>query len=256
MLLAIDAGNTNITLGVFQGPELLATWRLNTDRSQTADEYGIQVKDLFDRASMNVKEVEAIIIACVVPQLHDALNLMSERYFQLAPIFVDYTTKTGLKILYDQPSELGADRIVDAVAAVEKYGAPCIVVDFGTATTFNAINSKREYLGGIIAPGIMTSAEALFSRAAKLPRVPIERPKNVIGTSTVEAMQSGIFHGYGSLVNGLLEDMVNAMQETPKVIVTGGLARVIGDALYYVFEFDQNLTLDGLRIVYEMNRPV
>jgi type III pantothenate kinase len=254
MLLAIDAGNTNITLGVFRDKELLATWRLITDRSQTADEYGIQVQDLFQRAGMDVKEVEAIIIASVVPQLHDTLNLMSERYFHLAPVFVDHTMKTGLKILYDQPSELGTDRIVDAVAAVEKYGAPCIVIDFGTATTFNAINSKREYLGGIIAPGIMTAAEALFSRAAKLPRVAIERPKNVIGTSTVEAMQSGIFFGYGNLVNGLIEDLFHAMQETPKVIVTGGLARVIKDQLSYVFEFDQNLTLDGLRIVHEMNK--
>ena len=138
--------------------------------------------------------------------------------------------------------------------AVEKYGAPCIVVDFGTATTFNAINSKREYLGGIIAPGIMTCADALFDRAAKLPRVPIERPKSVIGKSTVEAMQSGLFYGYGNLVDGLLENMLHAMQETPKIIVTGGLARVIGDALHYVYEFDPNLTLDGLRIVYEKNK--
>lgn len=254
MLLAIDAGNTNITLGVFQGPELLATWRLITDRSQTADKYGIEVQNLFERAGMNVKEVEAIVVASVVPQLHNALNQVSERYFQLAPIFVDHTTNTGLKILYDQPAELGADRIVDAVAAVEKYGAPCIVVDFGTATTFNAVNSKREYLGGIIAPGIMTSAEALFARAAKLPRVSIARPKNVIGASTMEAMQSGLYHGYANLVNGLIEDMYEAMQETPKVIATGGLARVIADALHFVYEFDQNLTLDGLRIVYEMNK--
>jgi type III pantothenate kinase len=256
MLLAIDAGNTNITLGVFQGPELLGTWRLLTDRSRTADEYGVDVQNAFERAGMNVKKVEAVIIACVVPQLHDTLKVMSERYLQLTPFFVDHTTKTGLKILYDQPSELGADRIVDAVAAVEKYGPPCIVVDFGTATTFNAINSKREYLGGIIAPGIMTAAEALFSRAAKLPRVLIEPPKNIIGASTVEAMQSGIFYGYKNLVDGLLEDMLHAMEETPKVIATGGLARVIGNALRHIDEFDQHLTLDGLRIVYEMNRPV
>jgi type III pantothenate kinase len=254
MLLAIDAGNTNITLGVFQDADLLATWRLITDRSQTADEYGIQVQNLFERTGINIKGIEAIIIACVVPQLYDTLNLMAERYLQSPPVFVDYTMKTGLKILYDQPSELGADRIVDAVAAVEKYGAPCIVVDFGTATTFNAINSKREYLGGIIAPGIMTSAEALFSRAAKLPRVLIEPPKNLIGASTVEAMQSGIFYGYKNLVDGLLEDMLHVMEETPRVIATGGLARVIGNALRHIHEFDQHLTLDGLRIVYEMNK--
>ena len=254
MLLAIDAGNTNITLGVYQGPALLATWRLMTDRTRAADEYGTEVRNLFERAGMNAKELEAVVVACVVPQLHDTLKVMSERYLQHTPLFVDHTTKTGLKILYDDPSELGADRIVDAVAAVEKYGPPCIVVDFGTATTFNAINSRREYLGGIIAPGLMTSAEALFARAAKLPRVPIERPENVIGRSTVAAMQSGIFHGYGNLVDGLLEDMYHAMQEAPKVIVTGGLVPVIKDALHFVYEFDQNLTLDGLRIVYELNK--
>jgi type III pantothenate kinase len=254
MLLAIDAGNSNIKLGLFQGPELLRSWRLTTDGSRSPDDYGIELRDLFEQAGMNVAEVEAGIIVSVVPQLNTTLKLMCERLFKLIPVFVDHTTNTGLKILYDQPSELGADRIVSAVAAVEKYGAPCIVVDFGTATTFNAINSKREYLGGIIAPGIMTCADALFVRAAKLPRVSVERPKNVIGRSTVEAMQSGIFYGYANLVNGLLEDMLHAMQETPKVIVTGGLARLLTDALRYTCEVDQNLTLDGLRIVYEKNK--
>ncbi|HKR23057.1 MAG TPA: type III pantothenate kinase [Pyrinomonadaceae bacterium] len=254
MLLAIDAGNTNITLGAYNGAELLANWRMITERTRTADEYGIELGNLFDAAGMNVNDVAAVIVASVVPQLNETLKVMSERYLQRTPVFVDHTMKTGLKILYVQPAELGADRIVDAVAAVEKYGPPCIVVDFGTATTFNAVNSKREYLGGIIAPGIMTAAEALFSRAAKLPRVAIERPKSLIGKSTVEAMQSGIYHGYANLVNGLIEDMYHAMQETPKVIVTGGLARVIEGGLHYTFEFDQNLTLDGLRIVYEMNK--
>lgn len=251
MLLAIDAGNTNIKLGIFQGSQLLANWRLTTDRQRSADEYWNEVRQLFERAGMDVKSVAAIMVASVVPQLNNMLKLMSERYLQITPGFVDHTTNTGLKILYDEPSELGADRIVSAVAAVEKYGAPCIVVDFGTATTFNAINSSREFCGGIIAPGIMTSAEALFSRAAKLPRVSIERPKNVIGTSTREALQSGIFHGYKNLVDGLLEDMRQAMQETPKVIATGGLARVLGDALHVTYEIDPNLTLDGLRIIHE-----
>jgi type III pantothenate kinase len=254
MLLAIDAGNTNVKLGVFQGPRMLASWRMTTDASRTADEYGIELRDLFQKAGLSLKEIEAVMVASVVPQLNSTLELMSESYLQATAVFVDHTTNTGLKILYDQPSELGVDRIVAAVAAAEKYGAPCIVVDIGTATTFNAINSKREYLGGIIAPGLMTCAEALFSRAAKLPRVSIERPKNVIGKSTVEAMQSGIFYGYANLVNGLLEDMLHAMQETPKVIVTGGLARVLTDALRYSYEVDQNLTLDGLRIVYELNK--
>jgi len=252
MLLAIDAGNTNIKLGLFQGAELLANWRLATDRSRTADEYGNDVRGLF--AGIDVKQVEAIVITCVVPQLHDTLRMMSERYFELTPLFVDHTTKTGLTILYDNPSELGADRIVNAVAAVEKYGAPCVVIDFGTATTFNAINSKREYLGGIIAPGLMTAADALFARAARLPRVAIERPKKVIATSTIEAMKSGLFYGYGSLVDGLIERMLEEMEETPKVIATGGLAELMEHASRYKYQIDENLTLDGLRIVYELNK--
>lgn len=252
MLLAIDAGNTNIKLGLFQGAELLANWRLATDRSRTADEYGNDVRGLF--AGMDVKQVEAIVITCVVPQLHDTLRMMSERYFELTPLFVDHTTKTGLTILYDNPSELGADRIVNAVAAVEKYGAPCVVIDFGTATTFNAINSKREYLGGIIAPGLMTAADALFARAARLPRVAIEPPKKVIATSTIEAMKSGLFYGYGSLVDGLIERMLEEMEETPKVIATGGLAELMEHASRYKYQIDENLTLDGLRIVYELNK--
>lgn len=252
MLLAIDAGNTNIKLGLFQGAELLANWRLATDRSRTADEYGNDVRGLF--AGMDVKQVEAIVITCVVPQLHDTLRVMSERYFELTPLFVGHTTKTGLTILYDNPSELGADRIVNAVAAVEKYGAPCVVIDFGTATTFNAINSKREYLGGIIAPGLMTAADALFARAARLPRVAIERPKKVIATSTIEAMKSGLFYGYGSLVDGLIERMLEEMEETPKVIATGGLAELMEHASRYKYQIDENLTLDGLRIVYELNK--
>ena len=254
MLLAIDAGNTNIKLGVFQGPELLANWRLATDTARSADEYGVEIRNLFDQASLNIKGVKAIIVASVIPQLNETLKGMSERYLQLTPVFVDHTTNTGLTILYDQPSELGVDRIVGAVAAVEKYGAPCVVVDFGTATTFNAINSKREYLGGIIIPGIMTFADSLFSRTAKLPRVSLEPPANVIGRSTVEAIQSGIFFGYGTLVDGLLEHLLHAMQEAPKVIATGGLARVIDQELHFIYEFDQNLTLDGLRIVYELNK--
>jgi type III pantothenate kinase len=251
MLLAIDAGNTNVKLGVYQGPELLATWRLLTDQARTAEEYESAVRELFAQAEIDVKEVEAVIVASVVPQLNDALTQVSERCFQLTPRFVDHTTNTGLKLLYDQPSELGADRIVDAVAAVEKYGAPCIVINLGTATTFNAINSKREYLGGIIAPGIMTSADALFSRAAKLPRVAIARPKNLIGTSTVDAMQSGLFYGYAGLVDGLIERVRETLDGSPKVIATGGFAPLLADESKHIDVVDQTLTLDGLRIIHE-----
>jgi type III pantothenate kinase len=251
MLLAIDAGNTNIKLGVYQGPELRAKWRLIPDHLGPQDEYATVVRGLFERSGLDAKDLKAVIIASVVPHLNDPLRSMSERYFQLTPRFVDHTTDTGLKLLYDQPSQLGADRIVDAVAAVEKYGAPCIVVDFGTATTFNAVNAKREYLGGVIAPGIKTAADALFSRAAKLPRVAIERPQKVIGTSTVEAMQSGLFYGYASLIDGLIERMLEAMDDSPKVIATGGLARLMEHASKYIRQIDENLTLDGLRIIHE-----
>lgn len=250
MLLAIDAGNTNIKLGVYQGPTLRAKWRLIPEYLP-AEQYETELQRLFHGSNLDVKDIEAIIIASVVPQMNDTLRSLSERYLQLTPQFVDHTTNTGLKLLYDQPSQLGADRIADSVAAVEKYGAPCIVVDFGTATTFNAINSKSEYVGGIIAPGLMTAADALFSRTAKLPRVAIERPNKVIGTSTIAAMQSGLFYGYASLIDGLIERMLEEMQVTPKVIATGGLARLMEHASKYIRQIDENLTLDGLRIIHE-----
>jgi type III pantothenate kinase len=244
MLLAIDAGNSAVKLGVFNGSELLKNWRLNRE----------ELRPPFDLGGLNAQDIDAMIISSVVPALNDTLRSLAMNRFNVTPFFVDNTTVTGLTILYDQPSELGTDRIVSAVAAVEKYGAPCIVLDFGTATTFNAINSKREYLGGIIAPGIMTSAEALFTRAARLPRVEIERPKKVIGTSTVEAMQSGIFYGYAGLVDGLIDRMFEAMDETPRVIATGGLAFLMKHASKYISDVDETLTLDGLRILYEMNK--
>jgi len=253
MLLVIDAGNTNVTLGLFKGADLLAQWRLTTDRELSSDEYGTPVRDLFERDHIDLKQVEAIAIASVVPPLNPSLSRMSEVYFGLTPLFVDYTTVTGLKILYDSPAELGADRIVDAVAGVAKYGAPCIVVDFGTATTFNAVNAEREYLGGVIAPGIKISAEALFARTAKLPPVEIKRPDRVIGSSTVEAMQSGLFYGYAGLVDGILDRMIAEMGTTPRVIATGGLAPLIAGASRFIETIDPTLTLDGLRFVYERN---
>jgi type III pantothenate kinase len=254
MLLVIDAGNSNLTLGVFSGAELLAQWRLLTDRDKSAEQYGLEIRELFKRDGVEVKNVEGIAIASVVPQLDNALTEIATN-FGVQPLFVDHTTNTGLKLLYDTPSELGADRIVDAAAALAKYGAPCIVVDFGTATTFNAVNAAHEYLGGVIAPGIKTSAEALFSRAAKLPRVEIKRPEKVIATSTHGAMQSGLYHGYAGLVDGVLEKMIAETGSRPRVIATGGLARVVAGASKFIEKIDETLTLDGLRLIYERNNP-
>jgi type III pantothenate kinase len=250
MLLVIDAGNTNVTLAIFRGSDLLVQWRLHTDRDLSGDEYATRVRELFDLAGIDSREIDGVAIASVVPPLNPSLTRMVEVCFGLTPLFVDHTTDTGLKILYESPSELGADRIVDAVAGVAKYGAPCIVVDFGTATTFNAVNEAHEYLGGVIAPGVMISAEALFSRAAKLPRVEIKRPDRVIGTSTVAAMQSGLYHGYGGLVDGVLERMIAEMGTKPRVIATGGLATRVAGASKLVEKVDETLILDGLQLIY------
>ena len=245
MLLAIDAGNSNIKFALFDGAELLAQSRL--PNSVTSNQFAVELGSLTQAAT----HVEAVLIASVVPVLNPKLTRLAEDHFKLAPVFVDHTTPTGLKLLYDSPAELGADRIVDAVAAVAKYGAPCIVVDFGTATTFNAINAAGEFLGGAISPGLMTCSEALFARAAKLPRVKFERPEKVIGSSTVAAIQSGLYHGYVALVDGVLERMFRELGEAPPVIATGGLAHAVAAASEYIEQVDDTLTLEGLRLVYE-----
>ena len=253
MLLVIDAGNTNTSLGVFSGNELVAHWRLTTARSRTVDEYGVHARNLFELAGIDFKAITAIAIASVVPPLNYTLKTMAETYFHLTPLFIDHTTDAGLKILYEPASDVGADRIVDAVAAVEKYGAPCIVVDFGTATTFNAINEQGEYVGGVITPGIMISTDALFERTAKLPRVDIRRPQTVIGSSTITAMQSGLYHGYVGLVDGVLQKMIAEIGGTraPRVVATGGLAPLIATGSEFIELVDETLTLEGLRMIYE-----
>jgi type III pantothenate kinase len=251
MLLVIDAGNTNTSLGVFNEAELVAHWRLTTARSRTVDEYGVHARNLFELAGIDFNAISAIAIASVVPPLNYTLKTMAETYFHVTPLFVDQDIDTGLRILYEPASDVGADRIVDAVAAIQKYGAPCIVVDFGTATTFNAINAEGQYVGGAITPGIMISSEALFARTAKLPRVDIRRPQSVIGSSTITAMQSGLYHGFVGLVDGVLRKMIEEIGGSPRVIATGGLASLIATGSEFIELVDETLTLEGLRLIYE-----
>ncbi|MDX6692649.1 MAG: type pantothenate kinase [Blastocatellia bacterium] len=251
MLLVIDVGNTNTSLGVYDGAELVKHWRLTTARARTIDEYGVHARNLFALAEIDFKAITAVTIASVVPQLNFTLKKMSEVYFHHTPLFIDNTTDTGLEILYEPPSDVGADRIVDAVAAVHKYGAPCIVVDFGTATTFNAVDAARRYLGGVITPGINISFEALFERAARLPRVEIKRPRSVIGSSTVTAIQSGMYYGYAGLVDGILRRMREELDGPTRVVATGGLASLIAPGSEQIETVDDTLTLEGLRLVYE-----
>ncbi len=253
MLLALDVGNTNTVVGVFEGKHLKVHWRLSTRRAGTSDEYGIFIKSLFDFAGLDVRVVTAVILSTVVPPVQMPLEEMSRQFFGVEPLVVGPGLKSGMPILYDAPREVGADRIVNAVAAFEEYGGPCIVVDFGTATTFDAISARGEYLGGAICPGIGISAEALFQRAAKLPRVEITRPKAVIGRTTVHSMQSGLYFGYLSLVEGLVARMREELGGNPKVIATGGLATLLLAGSSVVDCVDPLLTLTGLRILYEKN---
>lgn len=253
MLLAIDAGNTNITLALFREQELIAQARLLTVREKSGAEYEADMRSVVERAGIGRNDVQGIAIASVVPQLDYALSQVAAS-FSVQPLFVNHTTDTGLKLLYDPPSDLGADRIADAVAAMNIYGAPCIVVDFGTATTFNVVSKDGEFLGGAISPGLFTSAEALFARAAKLPRVEIERPGRVIGSSTILALQSGLYHGYAGLVDGMLERMMAEIELKPQVIATGGLAQLIAPVSRLIEEIDDTLTLEGLRLIYERNK--
>ncbi len=251
MLLVIDVGNTNTSLGVYDGELLVNHWRLTSARARTMDEYGVHARNLFSLSGIDFQAITGVAIASVVPPLNFALKRMSEVYFNRSPLFIDHTIDTGVPILYDPPSDVGADRIVDAVAAIHKYGSPCIIVDFGTATTFDAINDRGEYLGGVITPGINISADALFERAARLPRVEIKRPDNVIGTNTVGAMQSGMYYGYAGLVDGILRRMIAELDGRVHVIATGGLAPLIAKASELIETVDETLTLEGMRIIYQ-----
>jgi type III pantothenate kinase len=264
MLLAIDIGNSNTVLGLYNSdsPELVADWRITTHKNQTSDEYGVLFMNLFAMRQIDVSKISAIIVSSVVPPLDTTIRRLCERYFGLRPMFVEPGIKTGMPLLVDNPAELGADRIVNGVAAFARYGGPIIVVDFGTATTFDVISARGEYIGGVIAPGLGISADALFSRAAKLARVDVKRPARVIGTNTIAHLQSGLFYGYIGLVDGILERMLAEIEAaqpdgsvaTPKVIATGGLAHMLHDDSKYITAIDDMLTLDGLRLLHERNR--
>lgn len=254
MLLAIDVGNTNIVLGVFDGPSLRTSWRLSTDRRRTADEFAMTVRELFSYRGIEFNAIDGVAISCVVPPLVQPLAEFSSRYLGVQALMLGPDTYTGLKILYENPKEVGADRIVNAIAAYERFGGPVIVVDFGTATTFDVISEAGEYMGGAIAPGIGISVEALFEKAAKLPRIELRKPGRSVGRNTVESMLSGIVYGYASQVDGLVRRIGREMDKKPFVVATGGLADLISSESEVIQETDPLLTLYGLRIVYERNR--
>lgn len=253
MLLVIDVGNTNTVLGLYEDDELIHDWRIRTVVDHTVDEYGMLIYNLYKNSKVKPKAIKAIIISCVVPPMLNILEPLCRKYFDVKPIIVEPGIKTGMPILYDNPREVGADRIVNAVAAYEKYGGDIIIVDFGTATTFDYVSKKGEYMGGCIAPGIMISSEALFSKAAKLPRVEIGKPKSVIGKDTVSSMQAGILFGYAGLVDGLVERIKSEVRSEPKVLATGGLAKIIASETKSIQIVDEMLTLEGLRILYKRN---
>lgn len=258
MILLVDVGNTNIVLGVYKGLENIASWRISTDSKKTSDEYGIQVMQLFMQSELNPKEVEGIIISSVVPNIMHSLENMIKKSFGINPLVVGPGIKTGINIKYDNPKEVGADRIVNAVAAHYIYKRDMILIDFGTATTFCALRENGNYMGGCIVPGVKISSDALFERAAKLPRVELEVPNNIICKNTITSMQAGILYGYIGqveyIVKKIKKEMIEFGSEEPLVIATGGLANLIAKETDVIDKVDSSLTLEGLRIIYEKNK--
>lgn len=254
MILVIDVGNTNIVLGIYNGKQLLHHWRISTNRSGTVDEYGITIHNLFQYAGLSLQQIEGVAISSVVPPLMGLLEQLCVKYMNKEPLIVGPGIKTGLNIRYENPREVGADRIVNSVAAIEKYGAPLIVVDFGTATTFDYIDADGNYLGGAIVPGIGISTEALYQRAAKLPRIELTKPKSVVGRNSVTSMQAGIIFGYVGQVDGIVNRIKKELNVSPRVIATGGLAELIHAESETIEVVDPMLTLEGLRLIYKRNQ--
>jgi type III pantothenate kinase len=254
MLLVVDVGNTNTVLGLFDGENLVHDWRIRTVVDHTVDEYGMLIYNLYKSSKISSKRISDIIISCVVPPMLNILEPLCEKYFHLKPLIVGPGVKTGMPIYYDNPKEVGADRIVNAVAAYEKYKRDLVIVDFGTATTFDYVSAKGEYMGGCIAPGIMISSEALFERAAKLPRVELSKPRAIIAKDTVSSMQAGIMYGYAGLVDGIVGRMRGEVKGNPMVIATGGLAKIVAPETKTIEIVDDMLTLEGLRLIHLRNK--
>ncbi|HEY7410598.1 MAG TPA: type III pantothenate kinase [Vicinamibacteria bacterium] len=253
-LLTIDAGNTNTVLGIHDGPELVVHWRLTTRREQTADEYGILVRNLFAASDIDPVEIAGVALASVVPPLTPVLVTLARAYLDHEPLVVEPGVRTGMPILYEPPGDVGADRIVNGVAALAAYGAPVVVVDFGTATTFDVVSRKGEYAGGVICPGVGISADALFQRAARLPRVDVRKPAAVVGRSTVSSIQSGLYFGYAAMVEGIIARIRAELGQPARVVATGGLAEVLAEDIPSIEAVDPALTLTGLRLIWERNR--
>ncbi|WP_078414575.1 type III pantothenate kinase [Priestia abyssalis] len=253
MIFVLDVGNTNTVLGVYEGEELKYHWRMETSRNKTEDEYGMVVKALFEHVGLSFQDISGIIISSVVPPIMFSLERMCQKYFHLKPLIVGPGIKTGLNIKYENPREVGADRIVNAVAGIHLYGSPLIIVDFGTATTYCYVDEDKQYMGGAIAPGITISTEALYSRAAKLPRIEIARPNDIVGKNTVAAMQAGIVYGYVGQVEGIVSRMKAQSKVEPKVIATGGLATLVAKESDIIDVVDPFLTLKGLQLIYTKN---
>ena len=253
MLLALDAGNTNITIGAFDGAKLTGRWRLRTIREQTADEWGILMRNLFSLSSLDLAAVNGVVISSVVPAVDQPLTAMAEKYFSRQPMFVNYATDLGIRVRYDNPREVGADRLVNAVAAFQKYGGPCVSVDLGTTINFDIVSSEGEFLGGIIAPGIGMSISGLFARTARLPMVDFREPEKLIGSNTVGSITSGLYYGFIGMIDGIVERVIAELGPETKAIATGGQGSLIVRGSRLVKVYEEDLTLDGLRIIWERN---